>query len=188
MNPFSLCLSLCLAAGAALPGLACPGPENMEKGVIFRTEDGVVETHSRFSEDWVVIRMEFSDSEGSLLEARHGLYLHSSTPIENGVIRLGQKEVFSGRGDLAAWKAPKPDATWRNDTSTGGAATAGPMREIAVGGCRFKGFEVTLTFKDDPTYTELYHYLPELGVGLLVASSTDGSTDSYVYTEAQAVE
>ena len=123
MKPFYLFLSLSSAAATGLPAFACPGPEDLEKGVVFETGDGTVETHRRFAPDMIVIQTEFADGSGSILETRHGLYLASSVPIEDGVVRVAEKEIFASYDELDKWKEPKPDANWSNDSTGGGTAT-----------------------------------------------------------------
>jgi len=181
-------LALFLITAPAVPALACPGPEDLEKGVVFETRDGTVETHRRFATDLIVIQTEFADGSGSILEAKHGLYLASSVPIEDGVVRVGQKDVFASYDKLDKWQKPKPDAEWSNDATGGGAATSGPMQTIKLGPCAYPAFEIELSFSDDPTYTERYHYLPEMGIGLLVASTSDGDEETYTYTEVRVAE
>ena len=168
-----------------MSALACPGPGDLDKGVIFKTKDGTIETHRRFAKDWILIETEFNDGGGSLLEAAHGLYLHSSTAMEEGKVQLGSKEVFSSRPDLAQWDKPSPGTAWRNESATGGTAKSGPAKSVKVGDCTFAAFDVTLTFKDDPTYTENYVYLRDLGVGLLVSSISNGAKDVYTYISAE---
>ena len=189
MTPKSLLLPLFLATAAtALPAMACPGAEALETGVVFETRDGMTETHRRFAPEQILIQTEFPDGSGSVLETRHGLYLASSTPIEDGVVRVGQKDVFASYADLEEWDEPRPDAEWRNDSSGGGTATSGPMTTIELGACAYPAFEIDQTFNDNPTYTERYHYLPEMGVGLLVASTLDGDVETYTYTGVRAAE
>ncbi|MFN3209540.1 MAG: hypothetical protein ACE369_11180 [Roseovarius sp.] len=186
MKPTSLLTAAALTV-AALPALACPGAADLEKGVVFETQDGTVETHRRVTEDMVIIRTEFGEGEGSILETRHGLYLGSSTPIEGGVVRMAEKEVFASHADLKLWDAPKPDTEWRNDSSGGGTAKAGPQGTIRLGPCAYAAFPVELTFNDDPDYVEQYQYLPDLGVGLLVASTTNEDEEHYTYTDVRPV-
>lgn len=188
MTPRSVLFSFAIVAASGLPALSCPGAEALAKGVIFETKDGTVETHRRFGQDMIVIQTEFSDGSGAILETQHGLYLASSTPVEDGVIRIGEKDVFASYAELAKWDAPKPDAQWQNDSAGGGTAKAGALGTFKLGTCAYPAFEVALTFNDDPTYTEVYQYLPEMGVGLLVASTTNGDEERYTYTEVRAVE
>ncbi|MBY5986360.1 hypothetical protein [Roseovarius atlanticus] len=181
-------LSLSLASAAALPALACPGPEDLKKGVVFETQDGTVETHRQLATDVIVIQTEFADGSGSILETRHGLYLASSVPIEDGVVRVAEKEVFASYDELDKWQEPKPDADWSNDSSGGGTATSGPMQTINLGPCAYPAFEIDMSFNDDPSYTERYHYLPEMGVGLLVSSSSSGDEEVYTYTDVRVAD
>ncbi|WP_236544440.1 hypothetical protein [Roseovarius atlanticus] len=189
MTPKSLLFPLVLATAAtALPAMACPGPEALDTGVVFETRDGMIETHRRFAPEQILIQAEFPDGSGSILETRHGLYLASSTPIEDGVVKVGQKDVFASYADLEKWDEPRPDAAWSNDSSGGGTAKSGPLTTIKLGPCAYPAFEIDLTFNDDPTYTERYHYLPKMGIGLLVASTSDGDEETYTYTEVRAAE
>ena len=188
MTPKSLLLAFALVtATTALPAMACPGAEALETGVVFETRDGMTETHRRFAPELILIQTEFPDGSGSVLETRHGLYLASSTPIEGGVIRLAEKDVFASHADLELWQAPKPIAQWRNDSSGGGTAKSGALDTIRLGQCEYPAFPVELTFNDDPTYTELYQYLPGMGVGLLVASTTNDDEERYTYTDVKTV-
>jgi len=160
----------------------------MKKGVVFTMDDGGTELHRIFAPDWVLITAAFPDGEGSLLETYHGLYLHSSTPIDKGVPQLGDKEVYSGRADIGQWKAPVPGQVWENDTATGGVAGSGDLEKITLGTCSYDAFKVRLKFKDDPKYQETYEYLPELGVGLLVSSTLDGDKETYNYVGVAAAK
>ncbi|MGK7651692.1 MULTISPECIES: hypothetical protein [unclassified Roseovarius] len=188
MTPKSILLSLVLASASALPAMGCPDAEALDSGVVFETRDGMTETHRRFAPEQILIQTEFPDGSGSVLETRHGLYLASSTPIEDGVVKVGEKDVFASYADLEKWDEPRPDAEWSNDSTGGGTAKSGPLKTIELGPCTYPAFEIDLTFNDDPTYTERYHYLPELGVGLLVASTSDGEEETYTYTGVRAAE
>ncbi|MEX0371648.1 MAG: hypothetical protein AB3N09_13530, partial [Tateyamaria sp.] len=167
----------CIAALAvwlsATPVLAaCPTAANLKDGIVTRTSDGDVEVHRQTVPGIIQVDIRFGDGtgDGSVMQFGQGLYLRNIIPIESGVMQLGQQEKFASDATLRAWAKPVPSARWSNGRADGGTARSGPMRSYSLDGCTYDSFEVTLTFADDPTYTETYTYLPTLGIGLLIKS------------------
>ncbi|MEO0750444.1 MAG: hypothetical protein AAFY25_01445 [Pseudomonadota bacterium] len=172
----------------AAPAFACPTVADLGQGIEFRTADGDVEVHRQLRPDWVTVTVTFADGDGSVLEFYKGMYLLSVIPIEQGIPKPGAREDYASVAELAEWQRPVPDAAWVNATPGGGQAVAGPMDTIMIAGCRYNSIGVTVKFADDDTYTEVYEYLPDLGVGLLVRTEASDRTDDYSYIAVRALD
>ncbi len=181
-------LLFALASLAAFPALACPTIDDLGRGIEFRTANGDVEIHKQLRPDWMTLNVSFADGDGSLLEMYHGIYLLTVIPIEGGFPQPASRETYATVNELAQWDVPRPDATWENTTPGGGRAASGPLGTTMIAGCRYDSFEVVLQFNDDDTYKEVYTYLPELGVGLLVKTEASDRTDTYSYISVKAME
>ncbi|MEO1138570.1 MAG: hypothetical protein AAFW87_03850 [Pseudomonadota bacterium] len=167
--------------------MACPTGDDLSAGIKFTLSYGGTELHRRLFENWVVIDARFPDGTGSVIEAFHGLYMHSAIPIEDNKILVGQKDEFATRAETQQWDKPKPDSTWVNATDAGGAASAGSMEPLQLGECNYESFEIEVNFTDDPKYVEIYTYLPEFGVGLLTGTRSEESIDSFTYSKVEAL-
>lgn len=173
----------------AWPALAaCPTAADLKDGIVTRTSDGDVEVHRQTVPGIIQVDIRFGDGtgDGSVMQFGQGLYLRNIIPIEDGVMQLGQQEQLASDATLRAWAAPAPNAQWSNTRADGGTARSGPMRSYSLDGCTYDSFEVTMTFADDPTYTETYTYLPTLGIGLLIKSVDSQSTETYRYVSIAA--
>ncbi|MEM6760902.1 MAG: hypothetical protein AAF601_15620 [Pseudomonadota bacterium] len=173
-----------LMAVLAAPALAaCPTVENLGKGIKLTLNDGQTEIHKTAPGGVIQVDVRFNDNtgDGTIMHFAHGVYLRDIIPIEGGVIRVGQQERLTSEATLRTWPEPIPGARWSNPNPDGGSARSGRAKTTRIGGCSYNSFEVTLTFKDDPNYTETYAYLPDLGVGLLVESVEGSSREKYRY-------
>ncbi len=173
-----------LALATATPALAtCPTIADLARGIVLQLDNGQVEVHKTVDRDMVQVDVRYNDGteDGSVMRFAHGLYLHSMIPIEDGVLKVGQQEEVASSATLRSWAAPVPSATWQNARSDGGTARSGAMKTLRLGSCSYDAFSVTLTFADDPTYTEVYSYLPALGIGLLVESTLGQDREKYRY-------
>jgi hypothetical protein len=167
---------------------ACPDATDLAKGIEFRTSGGDVEVHRKLRPDWITISVIFPDGDGSVLEMYHGMYMLSAIPIEGGVPKPGQREDYADVSELTQWPRPTPDTSWTNTTPSGGIAVSGALETKMIAGCRYDSVQVDVQFADDPTYTETYAYLPELGLGLLVKTVASDGTDTYSYISVKASE
>lgn len=182
MRPKAIAIVLALLGAPALQA-ACPGPTDLATGIVATTSDGQVEVHKIAARNIVQVDIRYNDGtgDGSVMQFGHGLYLRNVIPIEGGVLRLNQQEKFASDATLRAWQAPAPSSQWSNQRSDGGAASAGPVFAVKIGKCTYDGFDVTLTFADDPNYVEIYTYVPALGIGLLTNIIEGGTRDRYRY-------
>ncbi|MEM7732482.1 MAG: hypothetical protein AAF280_06815 [Pseudomonadota bacterium] len=169
-------------------GASCPTAEDLGRGIEFRTADGDVEVHKQLRPDWITLTVTYSDGDGALMELYRGIYLQSLIPIESGLPKPTQREDFATPAELAQWQVPQPDASWANSAPGGGTAVAGALDSTVIAGCRYDSFEVAMTFNDDTAYREYYHYLPALGLGLLVRTDDEEGTDTYSYISVRALE
>lgn len=184
MTVKALATALCYVIVAPMAHAACPTPADMKTGIITKTDDGQIEVHKTVVKDMVQVEVTFGDGtgDGSIMQFGHGIYLRNVIPVEAGVLRVAQQEEYASDATLRSWSAPVPSANWSNPRPGGGAAQSGPMREMRVGTCTYDSFEVTLSFADDPNYTEVYSYIPSLGIGLLTEILEGNTRDIYRYT------
>lgn len=84
----SLAFSMFAATSAATD---CPNAADMVTGVVLKTADGISELHRKTRPGWTRVKVDFGDGDGSVLEYRHGLYLQSSIPVEDGVLKVGDR-------------------------------------------------------------------------------------------------
>lgn len=162
---------------------ACPTQQDMTTGIVTTTDDGQVEVHKTATKDMVQVDVRYNDGtdDGSVMQFAHGLFLRNVIAIEGGVLRVGQQEKYASDATLRLWEAPKPNASWSNEQPDGGIATSGPVTALRIGGCTYDSFEVTIGFADDPTYVEIYDYIPSLGIGLLTDTIESGNRERYRY-------
>lgn len=172
-----------LLALVALPLSACPQPDDMKRGVLFRLDDGGIEMHRVLDKDWVRVRARFAEGDEGELDYYHGIYLASDTPIENGKPQPSKRETFGSKANLRKWSKPQPQARWRNQTADGGRASSGTLKTVKVGACRFDAFEVTIDFAAEK-YREVYLYLQAFGTALLIESDDGKTKERYRYTAA----
>jgi len=177
-----------LVAATALSAAACPTKADLKKGIAFRAQDGTVETHRALRPDWITLQVTYSDGDGSVMEMYRGLYLHSIVPLVSGLPQLGESDSYATTAELQQWGKPQPNSEMVNSTPGGGTAKSGPLKTVAYGACIYDAFEVSITYNDDPGYTETYDYLTELGIGLLTKTVASDGPETYRYISVQTIE
>ena len=196
---------LIFAAALCLPTLAsaqCPVGADMTKGVRFDVQlsDGyTTETFRRLDNGIVESQYVISPGTISRLHLAQGIYMISSDFLENGVPVPDDRTTFNFDVPIAELPLPVPGNVFRSEVVAFSTieGTRDELHEysyseprvVRFGTCKYEMIEVTVRYLLVPGgFSEVYQYLPALGLSYMVQANGDGYIDQYNYTGIERVE
>lgn len=188
LRPFLAALVLFpLAAGAQ----DCPTAADLDTGIRFTLTDGETEEFRRHEDGRIGAVFYRYGEPVTLVMLHRGLYLSEVTDIEDFTLLTDGRTTYTHLLAADDLPPPLPGAQFDSDvTVTGPDGTLrethshefGQVTRLRLGDCGYRMMPVTVRYLPDPQgETDLLHWLPDLGVSLLVESRGDGGVDAYRY-------
>ncbi|MEL6681683.1 MAG: hypothetical protein AAFQ09_03450 [Pseudomonadota bacterium] len=183
----------CLFAVMASPALAdCPTSADLATGIKATLSDGTIEEYRAFRPGLVEIISRLEDGVTTRTLLGQGIYVIELADLENGQIVPDTRITASYPMNADAMPLPEPDGKWSvavGMRDAGGffqekqSHRWGELTQATYQGCTYTMLPGQLVYTGDGyRYDEEIHYLPELGISLLISFSEDGAVpDKYSY-------
>jgi len=175
----------CLIAAMPTLALSCPTASDLTAGIRATLDDNGYEVHRSIGSERIRMDITFGPGDEMIMEFVHGIYALWSMPIVEGRADIANADYFANIGVASTWLAPRPNARWETEGDGSAKLSSGAIYEFAVGACVYDAFDVDMTFDADG-YIETYTFLPDLGIGLLVADDDGQTKNRYTYTRLEA--
>ena len=168
---------------AASAQSACPTAADLPAGIAVTDVDGAVETFYAMSPG--VVRSEYRgpEGDGSQTLLGQGIYWLQYISVEGSQLIYETKATNSYPMKPADLPLPTPGGAWNSQyaglSETGyiskgvQASEFGDLTSLTLGSCAYDMIPVSINYLSEG-YTEMVHYLPALGIGLLAGSANEG--------------
>lgn len=178
----------------ALPAQAqdCPTAADLDTGIHFELTQGEAEEFRRYSDGRIASVFYQGGAPVTLLLLHKGLYLSEVTDIEDFELQYASRTTY--RYDLDPADLPLPildgsfsattQVTENGDNFMETHQYRFGASEIATfGDCAYRMIPIEVRYVPDPDNAkDFLHWLPDLGVSLLVRAEYDDGADVYTYT------
>lgn len=179
-----LSLGVVAGSGAVHAQAGCPTADDLAQGITITFADGTVETHRAAREPGVT---EVLGSDGAGFEYRmrlaHGTHLLMYEELVNGRPDPETRQTYEYGVAVVQMPVPEPGGRWVVDvrvTSAEGERTEQQMQAYdamtteVIGGCSYGRIEAVIAYDTSDFYIEGIHFLPELELGYLAWSESNG--------------
>ncbi len=160
----------------------CPVGADLADGIQITIDDGTVELYRAQSPERVETMTTYPDGFVVRTITANGIYVTEVADMINGKVDLEARTTYRFPMKAADMPAPAPGSTWQVNTSGDDgydtfsdsiAVSWGSETNITYADCAYRMIPGTLRYSTDD-YSEVIHYLPELGFAVL-ASYSEGA-------------
>ena len=195
LRPIALSLILCPAVAMA----ECPTGTDLDAGIAMRDSDGYAYVFRRQSDDVVVQQGTGPDGYQFRNLLGQGSHVLQLADWENGAIVTDSIINYSYPMPPAEMPVPAPGLTWQVQTTINSygefyteaqSQVWGQPGSLIIGSCSYEVIPGQITYKSElDTIREQISFLPDLGIGLLVAySDGSGYDDQFTFISIEAVK
>ncbi|MEY1554992.1 hypothetical protein AB3Y40_05105 [Yoonia sp. R2331] len=178
---------------------ACPVAEDLATGIRVTAADGTVDVYRDLGDGTVAQEIDFGDGSVAKNVLARGVYVLRLAVEDGGVLDLDSVMQTTYDRNPAAMVPPTPgmqDKLRTTITDTSGSYKElqshnwGESTEVRIGECTYEGIVGDVRYdSDEGAIVETVHYLPALGLGLLMAYTYDDEpTETYDLIRIEAVQ
>lgn len=188
-------LVLCFATLIASPAFAqCPTGADLDRGIVFTSDLGDVETYTQQPNG--IVQIDALSDDGIIYRTLLGQGVHvlQLSDLEDGAVLPDSIVSTSYPMAANALPVPKPRDTWTVETMINAygdiyaetqTQTYGTLTTYKVGDCTYDAVPAKFRYDSDGfTILEDIIYFPTLGLSLLVGyQDTDNPREAYAYVD-----
>ncbi len=177
---FQKAIAICLLATPCLA--ECPIAADLADGIQLTIDDGTVELYRAQSPDRVETTTTYPDGFEVRTITANGVYVTEVADMIDGKVDLDARTTYRFPMKAADMPTPAPGGTWHVNTSADDgydtfsdsiSVNWGDETNITYADCTYRMIPGTLRYSTDD-YSEVIHYLPDLGFAVL-ASYSEGA-------------
>ena len=174
MKHLTYAAALCVMGTASWA--ACPAAGALEQGISLTTSDGAVETFKTIGPGRVENITDVGESEGSYQILAQGIYLRSTTQMNDGQLDGSSMTTYNFPLEDAQMPVPVAGGIWNVEVAVfdGGEIfnefhniQFGQQTRYTVGACGYDMIPVVIRIGgEDDWFEETLYYLPELEIAI----------------------